>query len=91
VVSHDIYVLSVKDKAVERLTTDGLRNRDPGWSPDGEKIVFARAESGQSDIFVMNADGSERRVLVSGQADEIMPSWSPDGTRIAFASNREPS
>ncbi len=36
------------------------------------------------DIFVANADGTGRRVVTSGPADDVQPTWSPDGTRIAF-------
>lgn len=59
------------------------RGRSPAWSPDGTKIAFAKPERGSSDIYVMNADGSNARALTSGlEADA--PDWSPDGTKIAF-------
>ncbi len=32
----------------------------PVWSPDGTKIAFHRTISGNADIFVMNADGSNQ-------------------------------
>ena len=57
----------------------------PVWSPDGSKIAFhgfygeAKNESG--GLFVMNADGSNRRLIeLGGDA----PVWSPDGRWIAF-------
>ena len=36
------------------------------------------------DIFVANADGTGRRAVTSGPADDVQPTWSPDGTMIAF-------
>jgi TolB protein len=58
----------------------------PVWSPDWRKIAFVRERGvqGHSDIYVMNADGTERhRVTRSPQTDGD-PVWSPDGLRLAF-------
>jgi hypothetical protein len=56
---------------------------DPEWSPDGTRLAF----SDSTDIYVVNADGSNLADLTAdpaqpGKADH--PSWSPDGSRIAF-------
>jgi len=53
------------------------------WSPDGNKIVATGAGDGV-DLFIENADGSERRRLTADSGNESLPSWSPDGQRIAF-------
>ena len=60
---------------------------DPAWSPDGQRIAFAFSTI---DIYVMDADGSNRRQLTQDPAPENQPAWSPDGTKIAFVrDNRE--
>jgi Tol biopolymer transport system component len=62
----------------------------PSWSADGEQVVFV-ASSGErerefnEDIFVMNADGSNRRQITDTRAYESSPSFFPDGETIAFA------
>jgi Tol biopolymer transport system component len=77
---------------VTRLTNnDNVHNTEPTWSPDGEKIAFARSELGGNDeIYVMNSDGTGQTRLTNNNAsDWSSPSWSPDGTKIAFSSHRE--
>ena len=41
------------------LTRGGMFDASPAWSPDGTKVAFVA--SGQSHLYVMNADGSHRR------------------------------
>ena len=60
---------------------------DPEWSPDGMRILFQRY-AGSFDLFVMNADGSDRTNLTHSHAVDWSPTWSPDGTRIAWARSR---
>jgi tol-pal system beta propeller repeat protein TolB len=63
------------------------------WSPDRSRIAFVRRArvGGESDVWVMNADGTEPRPLTQSSSDRFtddQPIWSPDGSQIAFRSNR---
>ena len=60
----------------------------PTWSPDGSQIAFVHDTLENFDVWVMRADGTERRRLTDDPAFDTDPAWSPDGTSIAFASNR---
>lgn len=77
-----IFVVDVHGNEVVRLGA----GRSPKWSPDGRKIAFDRATQSfsTSDIFTMNADGSDERNLTSSDRFEISPSWSPDGRYLVF-------
>lgn len=59
---------------------------EPAWSPDGRLLAFRGfwGDGKFSDLFVMNADGTEVRQLTT-HMNGSDPTWSPDGSRIAFA------
>jgi Tol biopolymer transport system component len=59
------------------------------YSPDGKRIVFASDRSGNSEIWVCDADGTNQFPLTSLGAFSGTPRWSPDGERIVFDSNKE--
>src|SRR5262249_30270440 len=56
------------------------------FSPDGTKLAFA-ATTPAPGIYVANVDGTNARLVVSGNAWD--PVWSPDGSELAFARKNE--
>jgi TolB protein len=95
--TEDIEVADISQLCcAHRLTTWGQRklanSSNPTYSPDGRRIAFMSDRPGTNQIYVMDADGSEQRALItpaidaSGQTtDSYNPEWSPDGTQVAFA------
>jgi TolB protein len=85
----DIYVLSLKDESVKRLTstTQGIEV-SPVVSPDGSQIAFVSDRGGSPQVYMMRADGSDiRRVTFEGPYN-TSPGWSPAGDRIVFSCRR---
>ena len=62
---------------------------NPTWSPDGNKIAFDSNRDGDTEIYIINADGNELTRITNNAAEDTYPAWSPDGTKIAFTSNRD--
>ncbi len=66
-----------------------LTSVPPTPTPVGSQIVFVSDRDGNSEIYVMNADGSGQARLTYHKADDNWPSMSPDGMRIVFVSDRD--
>ena len=74
----------------------GTPNRlfDIKWADDGQWITYTQGfffgqGTDEADIWVMRADGSERRNLSEGtNANEGVAGFSPNGDRIVFRSSR---
>src|SRR5262245_18372554 len=80
----EIYLMDPDGANPRRLTDNQSEDAFPNLSPDGKKIVFDSDRiSGQtnvSDLFLMNADGTEQTFLARGSS----ASWSPDCKKIVF-------
>ena len=85
----ELYILDYASLNEHTLGISGARSVE--WSPDGKKLVFHRAVTGQlDDIFVADSlDGSNVTQLShfsdQPQGRAVTPNWSPDGSRIAFS------
>jgi TolB protein len=68
--------------------TPEKQNFLPAWSPDGSRLAFTSNRDGNSEIYVVNRDGSGLRRLTNHPNIDVTPTWSPTGKQIAFTSDR---
>ncbi len=88
----DLVILDVKkDREARRIRIPLSGLTTPSWSPDGKQLVFTGYDGGLSDLFVINADGSNMRRLTNDKYADLEPSWGPDGKTIAFVTDRGPA
>jgi TolB protein len=84
----NIFTVSDRGTHVRRLTSGLYGSGNPRFSPDGRRIVYQHV----NEIWMMNADGSNQRVVVRKIEGKRPGGWTPDfsprGTAIVFGSYR---
>lgn len=89
--SEEIYVMLPDGTHATRITDNAVNDKAPVWSHSKKMIAFHSGQNGRPEIFLMNLDGSERRLLASlGQAGAQFPSFSHNGNELCFNSMTTP-
>ena len=85
-----IYTVGVNGGLPRQITRDGIMNGRPRWSPDSRQIYYVSNRDGSSQVWRMDADGSNARQIsrLSTEADGIL--ISNDGKKIVFQSSVYP-
>ena len=82
-----IYVANVDGTGIRRLTRSA-DDRQPNWSPTGDRIVFQRRRGDAWDAWTIRPDGAElRNVTRTRRVSETDVAWAPDGRRLVFSSD----
>lgn len=61
-----------------------------GWLAISSDVAGAfDFENGNSDIYLIRTDGSNRTQLTKASGNDFSPAWSPDGAQIVFRTTRD--
>jgi TolB protein len=78
---------------LDRLTqlTNGGQNAEAYWSPDGKRLIFQSTRDGRQcdQIYIMNADGSNQKMVSTGKGVTTCAYFLADNTHIIYASTHE--
>ena len=87
---YEIYTIKPDGTGLKRLSFLPGNDAHQGWSPDGERIVFASSRTGFKDegiytdapqpygeLFTMRNDGSDLQQLTDNQWEDGVPAWQP--------------
>lgn len=79
----DIYTMPISGGTPRRISEGLAWEVQPRFSPDGRRIAFTSDRGGGDNIWVMNADGSDKRQVTKEDFRLLnQASWSPDGEYI---------
>ncbi|MFC1693775.1 BamA/TamA family outer membrane protein [Candidatus Latescibacterota bacterium] len=86
---YNIFIINSDGTNIRRITTNTFDDRDPYWSPEGDKIVFTSDHNGITNLYYVDLNDMTSTPLTNLLTGVSSPCWSPDGEKIAFTSFSE--
>ncbi|MBN1580405.1 MAG: PD40 domain-containing protein [Anaerolineae bacterium] len=83
----EILTVPAKKGDIRNLTrTPGVHERDPAWSPDGQRIAYFSDASGEYELVIADQTGLKEKTFISLGKKTFFysPIWSPDSTKIVY-------
>jgi len=83
----DLWLLDLtRNGAATKFTFGSARDRDPVWSPDGSRIVFASDRDGVGNLYRKLASGArDEEILLRSDRTKVPWSWSRDGRFLLYS------
>jgi Tol biopolymer transport system component len=81
--TRDLWLYDVKRELRTRFTFDSANEFEAIWSPDGDRLAFARSK-GSVDLYQKPSSGGREDVLLEGGLGKFPSDWSPNGRFILY-------
>lgn len=86
--ANDVWTVARDGGLATRLTSGEGAETNPHFSPDGRWIAFSGEYGGNTDAFVVSADGGQPTRLTWHPGDDLVMGWTPGGD-VLFQSTRD--
>lgn len=87
----DLWRIDLETEKWTQLTTHKADDYSPRYSKDGNQIAFiSHRHKDDSDIFIMNSDGSDIKLLTENKCADKQLCWSPCGKFIIYVGSSAP-
>jgi len=84
----DLWMANSDGSGVRRLTTDEGVESNPVFSPDGKWIAFSAQYDGNTDVYIIPAEGGIPKRLTWHPGADIVRGFTVDGSAVLFISRR---
>ena len=85
--NRDLFTMSVDGSDKKQITSTAKSENNAIWIKNGSKIAFLSSESGSSQIWMMNADGTNRVQISDIDGDIQGFKFSPDERKVMYIKN----
>lgn len=84
----DLWTAELDGTGAKRLTSHTGTEFNPRFSPDGQWVAFSGEYDGNTDVFIVPAEGGVPERLTWHPSADIVQSFTTDGSEVLFASGR---
>jgi Tol biopolymer transport system component len=80
----NVWRLDLKKRTWDRIAASSGQDASPQYSPQGDRISFRSDRSGDEQLWVAAADGSNVRQITQDKVKPSVGRWAPDGGSVVF-------
>ncbi len=85
--ANELLVVDTRSRQVSRITDKARDPSLPAWSPDGQRVAFRALANDRTEIFSINADGTNLQQVTHAQGPTdgaTQPAWAADGAAVYY-------